>query len=279
MDKLLAVTTGIGQPLRPEDWEFIQNKTKEALGAIVTGLMGHTGTCIITGLVPTAGDGTMSVTAGILFIDNELFYVPAAFLSGYTETQSLYLVPDITTTELRTFKDLSDHDVYESRQYAVELASSCPPGGIPFPALNLLSMVTQEVVSHVPAPAAQLLKYATVTYAVSELHNARTLVTAQGAGTAIKVVSISAWIVPTSTVNVGVQNLDVMYLTDELHAHIGSFPNNFIESATSKMQDMLPEPSEMYVNNSVHVQLSSGTALNTGSANIKFHIYYVVITL
>ena len=42
MDKLLAVTTGIGQPLRPEDWEFIQNKTKEALGAIVTGLMGHT---------------------------------------------------------------------------------------------------------------------------------------------------------------------------------------------------------------------------------------------
>ncbi len=278
MDKLLAVTEGIGQPLRPEDWEFIQNATKQGIKALVNGLMGQPGNCIVAGLVVTFGDGTISVSEGVVFINDELFYVPARTLALQTELWSLFLTPDITTGESRTFKDTVARHVYEYRHYSVGYATSIPSGSMAFPGANLMTWITSQVVSHVPAPPAQLLKSCSITYAASLLNTAQTLIPAPGAGTAVKVVSISAHISPSTPINAGDRELNVMYIADEVYASIGTFPNSFIESATGKLQDMTPTPGEIYINTPVQVGLT-GTGTLTGSANIKFHCFYVIITL
>jgi hypothetical protein len=276
MDKLLAVTSGVGQPLRPEDWSFIQNATKEALTALVIGLMGHTGSCVIHGLVVVDGDGTRNVTEGVIFINDELFYVPAKSVTDAGELWLLYLTPDITTDESRTFKDAIARDVWEYRRYKIGYGTSIPSGSIAFPGANLLTWITQYVIAYVPLPPAQLVKTYTISHSSASLNMSQVLIPAMGAGTAIKVLSITARISPLTPLQAGIQTLDVFYLADENSASVGSYSNEFIESTTAKMCDMTAAPEQIFVNSPVLVQLSEATP-PTGSATIKFTCFYVVI--
>ncbi len=277
MNRLKAITGG--QPLRSDDWSFIQDATADALSALVVGLKRSTGTCIITGLGVTFGDGTVDVGEGVVFINDELFYVPATRFDYHDETWSVYLTPNITTGESRTFRDTLTHDVYEYRQYAAGYGASIPSGSIPFPGADILTLITSEVVSHVPAPPSQLLKYATVTYPVSSLTAPQSIIPAPGTGKAIKVISLSAWISPLSAIAAGTQWLNIAYYYDDGSASIGTFPHSFVVSAAAKMSDMVPAPADISVNQAVQVQLSSGAAPTSGSASIKFHCFYVIITL
>ena len=277
MNRLKAITGG--QPLRSDDWSFIQDATADALSALVVGLKGSTGACIITGLGVTFGDGTVDVGEGVIFINGELFYVPSVRFDSHGETWIVYLTPNITTGESRTFRDTLTHDVYEYRQYAAGYGSSIPSGSIPFPGADILTLITSEVVSHVPAPPSQLLKYATVTYPVSSLNVAQPIIPAPGTGKAIKVISLSAWISPLSTISAGTQWLKIGYYYDDGSSSIGTFPHSFVVSAAAKMSDMIPAPSDITANQAVQVQLSDGTSPTSGSATIKFHCFYVIITL
>lgn len=277
MNRLLAIAGG--QPLRSNDWDFIQDATEDTIKSIVKGLIGTTGTIIITGLQVVIGDGDISVSDGYLYKDDEIFYVPAATFTDHGELWSLYLTQNITTGESRTFKDTSTHNVYEYRQYAVGYASALPDGAIAFPGTNLLGLITSHVLSQVPAAPSQLLKLTTVTYSVASLATAQVLMAAPGAGKAIKVISLSCWLSPTTPLNVGAQDLNVAYYDDESSSILGTFPNSFIESTTAKLRDMTETPADMYVNQAVQAQLSAGAVPVSGSGTIKFHCYYVIITL
>ena len=276
MNRLRAITGG--QPLRSDDWSFIQDATADAMSALVVGLKGSTGACIITGLGVTFGDETVDVSEGVVFVNNELFFVPSARFDYHDETWRVYLTPNITTGESRNFRDTLTHDVYEYRQYVAGYGASIPSGSIPFTG-DLRTLITSYVLDHVPAPPSQLLKYATVTYPVSSLYVSQPIIYSPGSGKAIKVISMSAWISPLSTINVGIQDLIIAYIGDDTTASIGTFPNSFIESPAPKMRDMLPAPTDIYASQDVQVRLSGSTAPTSGSATIKFHCFYVIITL
>ena len=277
MDRLLAIAGG--QKLKAEDWGFIQDANEDTFKSIVKGLVGNSTSIIITGLIAIIGDGVINVSDGYLFKDDEIFYVPSATFTDHGETWFLYLTPDITTGELRTFKDTSTHNVYEYRHYNIGYAASIPSGSVGFPGSNLLGLITNHVVAQVPAPPAQLVKYISTLYAVSVLNNAQILIPAPGVGIAVKVIGITAWLSPISTLNVGAQDLNVSYIDDDRHASIGSFPNSFVESNIAKMRDMTLAPDDIYLNQAVKIQLSLGAAVTSGSGSIRFHCFYVLISL
>jgi hypothetical protein len=276
MDRLLAIAGG--QPLRSNDWDFIQDATAETIAALVGGLMGTTGACIVKGLVITVGDGEIAVSEGVLFKDAELFYVPSVLFEDHGETWSLYLTPSTTTGETRTFKDSSTHNVYQYRRYAVGYAASIPGGSIPFPGSNLLGLITQHVLGYVPAIPTQYVKYRTVSYASSALDQVVTLIPAAGVGKVIKVISIAAKINPVTPLNVADQNLNLFYGTDNTEIGVGIFPTSFLEATGEYVYDMLPSSLAMYKNQPVSAQLSAEDA-PTGIANIQFYCFYVVISM
>jgi len=134
-----------GQPLRTTDWEFIQNMEKLLLKAILTGLLPAETSFVVSGMVYTLEDA-VAVTEGYFFDGNEICYVPAA---SFTESESkrLYLVPAITTSENRTFKDTTTHDVWELRRYAVAYESSAPDDGILFNSLPMIGKLSAYILS------------------------------------------------------------------------------------------------------------------------------------
>ena len=146
MDKLTAWPYAIGQPLRPEDWQLIQEATKVALADIIKGLSSEA-SIILWGLNKTVNAGVVHVTEGAIYTDGEVFYVPAAeFNTG--EEWDLYLQANFTTEESRSFKDTSQRDVWQRRRFEVgiTLTGTYPPGALIFDDLRLLSDLQSEAI-------------------------------------------------------------------------------------------------------------------------------------
>jgi len=145
MDILKSISGG--QPLRTTDWEFIQNVEKALLKAVLTGLLPAEAHFIVCGMELTVA-GTVDVTEGYFFDGEEICYVPAV---SFTENESkgLYLVEDIDTTENRSFKDGSTHDVWEIRRYVFAYESTPPSGGIVFNSLPMISKLSAYILSQI----------------------------------------------------------------------------------------------------------------------------------
>ena len=146
MDILKSISGG--QPLRTTDWQFIQNVEKALLKAVLTGLLPSEAHFIVCGMELTVVN-TVSVTEGYFFDGEEISYVPAASFAEDEEHKLLYLVPNVTTTENRTFKDTTTHDVWEIRRYAVAYESSIPSGSIEFNSLPMISKLTAHILSQI----------------------------------------------------------------------------------------------------------------------------------
>jgi hypothetical protein len=276
MNRLLGFDGG--QQLQAEDWVFIQDATEDTIKAIIKGL-GATAPVIVSGMVVTIADGNVTVTEGYLFKDDEIFYVPAAIFVDLGESYTLNLAPNITTGEARTFKDTSTHNVYQYRRYIAGYSSSFVAGTIPFPASNILGLITQHVLGFVPVTPVQYVKYRTVIFAASALDQPVTLIPAPGLSQAILVSSIAAKITPTSTLDVGEQELDIFYGTDNTEVGVGIIPNAFLTSTTQTLYRMDPIDQAMYKNQPISAQLSGEEAPSSGIASIQFYCYYIVITL
>lgn len=137
MDRLLSISGG--QPLRTNDWEFIQNVTEVILKAILNGLLPDETSFIVSGMAVTES-GDISVAEGYFFDGTEICYVPAAGPFAEHDGYKLYMTPDITTTENRTFKDTTTHDVHQLRRYTCNWGATVPEGSIE---LNSLPMITK----------------------------------------------------------------------------------------------------------------------------------------
>lgn len=130
MDRLLAVPGNDGQPLRSTDWEFIQDVSKTNFKALIDGLGSQQTQCVITGLVRTYTNNKTHIafSEGYIYVDGEIFYVPAAEFDVTVGTY--YLEPDFSTTENRSFKTAATHNVIALRRYKFGQGAELPEGGI-----------------------------------------------------------------------------------------------------------------------------------------------------
>ncbi|MCX6281468.1 MAG: hypothetical protein NTU51_05870 [Bacteroidetes bacterium] len=160
MDRLLSL--GGAQPLRSADWELIQNVEKALLKAILTGLLPEETSFIVCGMVLTVNTN-VDVTEGWFFDGDEICYVPASSFVAHDEGYGLYLVPDITTSENRTFKDTTTHNVWELRRYEMAYESSQPGGSIAFNSIPLIGKLTSLILSQITLNS-NLLNLYTLSY-------------------------------------------------------------------------------------------------------------------
>jgi len=139
MDKVLNISGGM--PRRTVDLELIQNVTSAALKSIVKGLTG--GPCIVLGLEISLVGSTLSITEGFYFDGTEIFYVPGASFTYHTGYQP-YLEQNFSTTQQRTFHDLTVHNCWELRRYQAQYASSVPQTCVQLLNLKNLSTIVAE---------------------------------------------------------------------------------------------------------------------------------------
>ena len=93
----------------------------------------------------------LSVTEGYLYAAGEIFYVPAAHFSDASGCE-LYFAPNFSTTENRTFKDTTTHDVWAYREYQVLYQNSDPGSGMLFSSLQtLISILNSSISSNLKA--------------------------------------------------------------------------------------------------------------------------------
>jgi hypothetical protein len=144
MDKLLNIAGG--QPLHVDDWALIQNQEVIALAAIINSLIGSNTQCILSGLKMTDDGSAIIVTEGYLYAAGEIFYVPAAHFSDSSGCE-LYFAPNFSTTENRTFKDGSTHDVWAYREYQILYQNTVPGSGILFTTVDPLITILNNIVN------------------------------------------------------------------------------------------------------------------------------------
>lgn len=289
MDRLLAVTDRIGQPLRPEDWELMQNATAQALKAIVNGLAGMAEPCTVMGLDITYESGFVHIADGWVFDGQELCFVPGAgfeVVGEVTDSQVgdyyIYLTPELTTSGRRTFKDTREADVYSSNRFVLGYAATVPNGSIQMASLPRLSgLVAGNVIAAMPiAPVGADIRYIRKSFSSSVLDQYAGVVSSPGAGKAIQVVSMSAGLSGGSQINADGQDLHVFY-GGSAECGIGYFPAQFLNSAIGTVCGMLPPPGwcQVYQNQPVCIALSAETQPTGGPTNIVVHCLYKIITL
>lgn len=284
MDKLLAVSAGVGQPLRPEDWAFIQEVNRVSFLQFINSLIAPTNFCILTGLKVTIANGTISVTPGTYFDGNEI-----SFVSGSAFTYNgvypddiwesgpwyLYIKPMTWLGETRTFKDNSVHHVYQYNRYVV-----CYDKIGPFGIANAMMLYYAE--SIIPIIKRNLdiptvYEERIVTIPSYDLDQSHVLVLNQGIGTIIQVISIVCKNVITSPLSAGGQNINITYGVDATTAEVGLFPNSFIENTITCISNMVPNPGRMYENQAITVGFSMETRPSAGLSTFIFKVTYKVI--
>jgi len=287
MDRLLAVESAEGQPLRPEDWKFIQDVSQETIKNILIGL--NSPLCVIHGLEITLDGSNLIISDGVFFDGEEVCYVQGATFDYHGESLGdiiggsgswlLYLIPAITTGESRTFKDASENNVWQYRRYALGYAETIPDEGIQLSSLKtLLHYISKYVEENLPTPSAGIdMKERKVTFSPDDLDQYMELIPTPGAGKVIQVISCSAKIIVTTPLNVGTQKLYVTYGTDITTPGIGEFSNGFLENPVTAIADMIPKPDRMYENQAVNVGLSLETRPSAGSASIVINVIYKII--
>ena len=122
------------QPFLAPSLAFVQASTIEALNNIVVGLLGasySTSTpyvlfgCIRSGAIDGASSGSVSITAGAIFYNGEVFTVPA-FSGTMASANAVYFTLTTTNTspDPVTFSDGSSFNVHNIRQMDASVATS-----------------------------------------------------------------------------------------------------------------------------------------------------------
>ncbi len=132
-----------GQPIRPDDFELVQNQALVTAFEIIHGLTDSNDPCIVSGLELTVDGLDNTVSSGYFWDGTELCYVPEfTFVTdgGFT----VYLVLNEETSGNRRFKDDTYKDVIINREYVGSYADSVPANSFNYQTLsrlvNLLSI-------------------------------------------------------------------------------------------------------------------------------------------
>lgn len=287
MDRLRSLTGG--QPLRSDDWGFIQNSIQEVFGQLVDGLKENSGACIISGCEITTNYDTEKITVsnGYIYASGEIFRVTGGTFdleelntdNPEQEAYQVFFKEAFTTSELRTFKDTTTKQVYELRRYETRYTDMPEQDWIAYPD-RLTEILSEHILAGVSAPPPQvLIKSTTAAIPAYNFDQYYTIINSPGEGKMIKVLGIAAKLDVTTKLEAGEQDLMVFYGDDSDSLKIGKFLNYLLESTNDIYFDMEKITDEMAVNQPVRVQWDNATAPASGSATIKFYCLYAIITV
>lgn len=161
MKRLRNISGGL--PLRLQDFDLIQDNLKDSMDCIIQSLVPGESSLILKGLNVIEGSSIIA-NAGWLYHDGEIYFVPQASFV-FDVSKILYLIPDFTTIESRTFKDGSIHDVHEIRNYAWGYNDNPPPGAIRYDELYSLDKILKANMLLLLGQAGTLAPFITLSYA------------------------------------------------------------------------------------------------------------------
>ena len=246
MDKLLAIAGG--QPLHVEDWDFMQSSTISALAALIKSFLGNNTSCILYGCEQSINGTTVSFSAGYIFMNGEIFSIPAVSFTQESN-QSFYFQTNFTTSENRTFKDTSTHDVYSLREMEIASCIGAIPTGCSY--YGDLRTLTAILLENVTSGSSDQLTFSQQTFNIADLITPAQFIPSPGAGKMIKVVACPANLIIISQLKVGTQNINIGYTYSSggilgpssgqaVNADIGYIPNAVIQASGSLPYDMKP---------------------------------------
>lgn len=152
-----------GMPLRLQDFDLIQDNLNDAIDCIIQSLVPGESALILKGL--TVADGsTIVANAGWLYRSGEIYFVPQANFA-FNASKILYLIPNTTTEESRTFKDGSIHEVHEIRNYAWGYDENPPIYAIRYDELYTLDKILKANILSLFGQTAILAPFITLPYA------------------------------------------------------------------------------------------------------------------
>lgn len=130
MNKLL--TYAGTQPIYLGDINFMQDAASDMFKSLAKALMNmpsDTMNAILQGVIITYPSAvTIAWSAGIVVLNGEILPVPAGTLTGGVD-DTLYFHVNSVLSGSRTFKNLEEHDCYDTRTAYLSLTST---GGVPF---------------------------------------------------------------------------------------------------------------------------------------------------
>lgn len=144
--KKLKVIDG-GMILKNVDLDLVQTAAKDGLASLIQGLIAPSTQCIITGLSLVVDDVHVTLTEGMIFISDEVFYVPAAIFN-VLDNGNIYFTPNFTTSKNRSFHDGSNHEIYDLRNYTLGYGNVVPGGSINIMNLPRLSNIQMASVQN-----------------------------------------------------------------------------------------------------------------------------------
>lgn len=151
MKKLKVIDGGI--PLKIDDLDLLQDACFDAVQAILGSLLPDTTEFILTGCVASIEGTDIIVSAGVIYVDGEIYFVPEATFT-YDSGKQLYVEEDFSTSENRTFHDTTTHDVWDLRVYQFGYAAEIPDGAIPMSTMfTLRSLLDSEITSSISGNA------------------------------------------------------------------------------------------------------------------------------
>ena len=128
---LSSVSAGVGFPMKSGTVNFLQDAHKETTAAIVANLLGFEPDSgqfyILHGLVNSGTGATYNVTAGAVYLDGEIFDVPAF---SFTLSGSQEAWPTLTVTQYTTnadpvnFTDAVPRNVHNIRKMVVAASTT-----------------------------------------------------------------------------------------------------------------------------------------------------------
>jgi hypothetical protein len=126
MKKIVSSLSGGGFPFKNEDWiSALQTEQYTALVECLKGITGSSNAFIITGCVSSLALGVTTVTAGYVFINNDIHYFPGGTING----TPAYLELDTPVYTTRKFKDgVTKNAVIETKLRLTIVAPSAANG-------------------------------------------------------------------------------------------------------------------------------------------------------
>jgi hypothetical protein len=141
MNKLL--TYAGTQPIYLGDIDFMQNAAAGMFKSLAKALMNmssDTMNAILQGVAITYGAGIISWSAGIVVLNGEILPVAAGSISGEAGN-ALYFHVNSVLSGSRTFKNLEEHDCYDTRSAVLTLTST---GGVAYSSMPRLHEPNDE---------------------------------------------------------------------------------------------------------------------------------------
>lgn len=161
MKRLVSTDLG-GFPFVSDDLRFIESGVMEALSALVSPYIGSSNGLIISGCDRTIVGGNINISEGFIFLQGEIYYVPAQTVLDEGKTYNYFeVLENYDPAGEKQFQNSATHDTYAVRIAQIVQSDTLPVDAINYPNLDTViggaykAMGFQEIKDWVNLPDAR----------------------------------------------------------------------------------------------------------------------------